>query len=449
MNRLLLSAVGVSLTLSGAPAVAHTVDLQRLYLDSLENNPILASAALEMDSARKGSDIIDGQYRPQVDVGVQYGALRNDWTTMNETDGQGAEVSVSVGQNIFNDQLNRASAIAEQQHELSKVSYDYALATMQMSVVNGYFNALKAQEKQKQVKATKKAIGEHLVQVKHRFNNGLVPENDVKETQAQYDLAETAVIFAHNELEKALDYLYELTGREYTRVASLGANLPKVSLPQPNGYISWQELAQRESQQMEIQRQLVELSREQISLAQAGHMPTIGLVAEYRYAFATQSRSNGPQQAKGSFQDLDNNATVFAGVAMSLPAYRGGATENRVEQANIQYQQALELQSHTWRQVARQVRSAEKDLVALESAQSAYQQAVISAESALKATEQGLDIGTRTIVDVLDSTRQLYSAKEQLTAAQIDFLVANLQLHFLAGVLDDDALNAINRLLDV
>ncbi|MHA2710325.1 TolC family protein [Vibrio owensii] len=169
MNRLLLSAVGVSLTLSGAPAVAHTVDLQRLYLDSLENNPVLASAALEMDSARKGSDIIDGQYRPQVDVGVQYGALRNDWTTMNETDGQGAEVSVSVGQNIFNDQLNRASAIAEQQHEFSKVSYDYALATMQMSVVNGYFNALKAQEKQKQVKATKKAIGEHLVQVKHRF----------------------------------------------------------------------------------------------------------------------------------------------------------------------------------------------------------------------------------------------------------------------------------------
>lgn len=134
---------------------------------------------------------------------------------------------------------------------------------------------------------------------------------------------------------------------------------------------------------------------------------------------------------------------------MSLPAYRGGATDNRVEQANIQYQQALELQSHTWRQVARQVRSAEKDLVALKSAQSAYQQAVISAESALNATEQGLDIGTRTIVDVLDSTRQLYSAKEQLTAAQIDFLVANLQLHFLAGVLDDEALNAINRLLDV
>ncbi|CAK1888301.1 exported hypothetical protein [Vibrio crassostreae] len=244
MNRLLLSAVGVSLTLSGASAVAQTVDLQRLYLDSLENNPILASAALEMDSARKGSDIIDGQYRPQVDVGAQYGALRNDWTTMNETDGQGAEVFVSVGQNIFNDQLNRASTIAEQQHELSKISYNYALATMQMSVVNGYFNALKAQEKQKQVKATKQAIGEHLVQVKHRLSNGLVPENDVKETQAQYDLAETAVIFSQNELEKALDYLYELTGREYAQVASLSTNLPQISIPQPNGRISWQELAQ-------------------------------------------------------------------------------------------------------------------------------------------------------------------------------------------------------------
>ncbi|MDN3680948.1 TolC family outer membrane protein [Vibrio tapetis subsp. quintayensis] len=449
MNRLMLSAVGISLTLSGTFAVAQTVDLQQLYLDSLENNPMLASAALEVDSARKGSRIIDGQYRPQVNVGVQYGMLRNDWTTMNETDGQGGEVSLTVGQNIFNDQLNRASALSEQQHVLSKASYDYALVTMQMSVVNGYFNALKAQEKQKQVNATKQAIGEHLIQVKHRYRNGLVPENDVKETRAQYDLAETAVIFAHNELEKALDYLYELTGREYAYVASLDSNHPKVSIPQANGYVSWQELAQAESQKMVIQRQLVELSREQISLAQAGHMPTIGLVAEYRYAFATQSRSNDPQQTKGSFQDLDNNATVFAGVAMSLPAYRGGSTDNQVEQANIQYQQALELQRHTWRQVARKVRSAEKDLVALESAQSAYQQAVLSAESALKATEQGLDIGTRTIVDVLDSTRQLYSAREQLTVAQIDFLVANLQLHFLAGVLDDEALKATNRLLAI
>ena len=43
----------------------------------------------------------------------------------------------------------------------------------------------------------------------------------------------------------------------------------------------------------------------------------------------------------------------------------------------------------------------------------AYGQSVISADSALKATEAGYEVGTRTIVDVLDSTRKLYQAKDE------------------------------------
>ncbi|MDF2154600.1 TolC family outer membrane protein [Vibrio sp. CAU 1672] len=447
MNRKSLVTIGIGLALAGQSAHAESINLSQLYLDSLDNNPTLASAALEIESANKQRGVIKGQYRPQVDLGLQYGMLRNDWTTMNETDAHGAEVSVSVGQNLYNQQLNATDNIAKHQQALTEVSYQYALNSLQMSVAQGYFNALKAQEKRKQVRATKHAIGEHLTQMQHRFANGLVPENDVKEAQAQYDLAKTAVIFAENEVEKALDYLYELTGQTYSSVTPLSAKLPSISIPQPKGQISWEEQAQLHSPQMQIQRQLVTLSREQVALAEAGHMPTLGLVAEYRYAFAGQSRSNGMNDPKGSFNDIDDNATLFAGVAMKLPAYRGGATSNKVEQANIQYQQSVQLQHHTWRQVVRGIRSAEKDLLALKSAQSAYQQAVISAESALLATEQGLEIGSRTIVDVLNSTRQLYEARQQLTESQIDFLVANLQLHFLVGALDDDDLTAVNTLL--
>jgi len=444
-----LIAIGLGAALTTHFASAQSVNLSQLYSDSLDNNPALTRAALEIDSVTKQLEQVKGLYRPQVDVSVSYGALRNDWTTLTQTDGQGAEVGLSVGQNLYNSELNATKGLVNQKQALTLTHYQVALEGLQLSVAKGYFDALKAQENLTQVEATKKAIGEHLSQMQHRFANGLVPENDVKETQAQYDLATTSAIFAQNQVEKALDYLYELTGHSYTKVTPLAAQLPELSIPKPYGVSQWEEQAQKTNPQMQIQQHLVTLSREQIALAEAGHMPSLGLVAEYRYAFAAQSRLKPMGTSGGSFDNLDNNATVFAGVAMTLPVYKGGSTTSKVEQASIQYEQARQLQEQTWREVTRDIRSTEKDLLALKSAHSAYQQAVISAEAALQATEQGLELGSRTIVDVLNATKQLYGARQALTESHIDFLFALLHLRFLVGELSAEDLVAMNTLLAV
>ncbi|QIA65568.1 TolC family outer membrane protein [Vibrio astriarenae] len=445
MNNKNILSLCISLTLFCANANASAVNLSSLYKDSLENNPELKSAAYEIERAQRQQEQISGLYRPQVDAGLQYGALRNDWTTMNETDGQGAEASLRAGQNLYNSELNASARLAEQTTQLTQVSYQVALEGLKLNVAASYLNAFKQQESLKQAQANLEAIGEQLAQMKHRFANGLVPENDVKETQAQYDLSLTSVIFAENSVDKALDALYELTGKSYDSVLPLA--LEQVQFEAPKATFSqWEQKAQKANPQMQIQQQLVSLSREQIALAEAGHMPTLGLVAEYRYAFASQSRSNGMNDSKGDFNDLDNNSTLFAGIAMSLPVYRGGATTSKVEQANIQYQQSLQLQEQTWREVTRDIRSTEKDLRALESAERAYQQAVRSAKSALVATEQGFEVGNRTIVDVLNATTQLYQARQQLSNSQIDFLIASLQLRFLAGELTEQDLIDVNAL---
>jgi outer membrane protein len=94
--------------------------------------------------------------------------------------------------------------------------------------------------------------------------------------------------------------------------------------------------------------------------------------------------------------------------------------------------------------VTRQIRGAEKDLNALISAQQAYANSVHSAERSLVATQQGFEIGSRTIVDVLNGTRQLYAAKQDLTEAQIDFILVSLQLKFLGGELLPEDISAIN-----
>ncbi|GAM75386.1 type I secretion outer membrane protein [Vibrio ishigakensis] len=241
-NRNILSlCIGAVLFSSGA--FASNVELSELYRDSLENNPALRAAAYEIESAQRQHDQINGLYRPQLDASIAYGALRNDWTTLTETDSHGAEVSVSAGQNLFNSELNASSRVAERGVKLTQVSYQVALESLKLNVALGYLSALKEQENLTQANASKQAIGEQLRQVENRFSNGLVPENDVKETQAQYDLAVAAVISTQNNFNQALDALYELTGKTYTSVSSL--ELDRASFQVPKGTAAqWQEKAQ-------------------------------------------------------------------------------------------------------------------------------------------------------------------------------------------------------------
>ena len=70
---------------------------------------------------------------------------------------------------------------------------------------------------------------------------------------------------------------------------------------------------------------------------------------------------------------------------------------------------------------------------------------MVSAESALTATKAGYEVGTRTVVDVLNSTQKLYSAKQQLSSARYSYILKNLQLKETAGILSEQDLVTINN----
>ena len=62
-----------------------------------------------------------------------------------------------------------------------------------------------------------------------------------------------------------------------------------------------------------------------------------------------------------------------------------------------------------------------------------------------KATEAGFDVGTRTIVDVLDSTRNLFDARRNLAGARYDFIQSVVTLKQAAGTLTGEDVAMINR----
>ena len=100
-------------------------------------------------------------------------------------------------------------------------------------------------------------------------------------------------------------------------------------------------------------------------------------------------------------------------------------------------------QSH--RNVVRNTRNAYNTVIAAVSAIKSLEQAVVSAESALKATEAGFEVGTRTIVDVLNSTRNLYNAKRNLSSTRYDYIQNILTLKRAGGTITEQDLKDINQ----
>ncbi len=302
-------------------------------------------------------------------------------------------------------------------------------------VTNAYFNVLSAQDTYDFQVAQKRAIKRQLEQTKQRFAVGLIAITGVHEAQAQYDLANATEIQANNALTNSYEALSEITGRQYTSIDILNEKRFSPVLPSPSNSQEWVTMAEQSSVELMTQRIAKDIAQEKISLYQAGHMPSLSLNAGYNTRFEQEP----DPQATANF----DNATL--GINLNVPIFQGFKVSSQVKQAQYQYVEASEKLEQTHRSVVKNIRNNFNNVSSSISSIKAYEQSVISSESALKATEASFEVGTRTIVDVLDSTQQLYNSKRQLSDAKYNYIESVFALKLAAGTLNEQDLVAINN----
>ena len=77
----------------------------------------------------------------------------------------------------------------------------------------------------------------------------------------------------------------------------------------------------------------------------------------------------------------------------------------------------------------------------------ALRQAVASTQSAQRATQRGVEVGTRTTVDLLEAQRRAFEAERDYARSRYDYLINSVRLRSTAGVLLPADLQAINDYL--
>ncbi|MGL4714476.1 MAG: outer membrane channel protein TolC [Aeromonas sp.] len=429
MKRTLLSVM----VLLGVSAGAQAENLLDIYQQAQLKDPQLLQSKAVRDQAFEKINQSRAALLPQINLGAGLNYLQNQGDTQTGTTASG---NLSLDQSIYRRSNWINLDLTEKSATQSDVAYNLEVQNLMLRSAQAYFNVLKAMDTLEFIKANKVAVERQLEQTQQRFEVGLTAITDVHEAEASRDQALADEINADNELANSYETLRELTGIDHRNLDVL--NTERFS-PQTTAFGSdkWLELAIDKNLQLHSARIGKDIAKEQIDLAKTGHEPTLDLGAGL-----STSTSDYKNEIAG--RDSDNSQGNI-GLTFKLPLYSGGATSSQVKQSQFNYVAASELLEKNFRSVQSTVRSSYNNVNASIGSVRAYSQSVVSADSALKATEAGYEVGTRTIVDVLDATRKLYDAKQKLSAARYNYILNILSLKQAAGVLEQQDLVEINQ----
>jgi len=135
-----------------------------------------------------------------------------------------------------------------------------------------------------------------------------------------------------------------------------------------------------------------------------------------------------------SFQD-DQSTQYSAGVTLDVPLYEAGETYAQVRAAKDLAAQARKGLERTHREVVETATSAWENLVAAKAQIVAYQQEVRASEIALDGVRREAEVGSRTVLDVLDAEQELLDARVNLVLAERDVSLAAYQVQSARGQL--------------
>ena len=437
IRRSLTLALAVALT----PLTSHAADLLQVYEMARNGDTQLAAAESQRLYDKEGQVQARAALLPQIGGEASFNRTR---TSYDDISGSATTKSRSYGVNGNQTLFNWSQfANLRAQRDVSKAAdftLDSANDDLIVRTATTYFNVLVGIESLIAAETNEAAAKKQFDYADKRLEVGLAPITDVHEARAQYDQARAGTIQTRNALEDAYQALTELTGQPVRDLRGLPVDFrPEV----PSNRSSVDQLvteAVSRNPALKAQELQVSAAESGVSAARGGHYPTLSLGGSWgknaRWGDSTGSGTATPDATTNSI-----------GLTLNVPIFAGGATQSNVRQALARRDIAQDTFEQQKRAVDRNTRNAYQALVAGISEVEARRLTVVSAQSAFDASQVGLEVGTRTVLDVVQNQKTLFQAQLDYAQSRYNFLLARLQLSQAVGDLEIAEVQDINRLL--
>lgn len=444
-----LAAAGFAVT-AAIPA-ARAADLADVYKLAQQNDPQLQQAEAQREATLQYKGIARSGLLPQLSASAQYQKRKGDGsssqfgvtqfenftTTTDQTD---KSWSIGLTQPLFHWDRWASLDQADIQAAQAEVTYDIAKQDLIVRVAQAYFNVLGAEDTLQAGLANQRALGKQLQQAKKKYQVGLTAITDVQQFQAAFDQARATVIADQQNVTAARDALRVIVGVPVGDLREPATDMPLVP-PTPNNAQQWIDMAIQQNLTLASTRMGAKIAAKSVDIQAAARYPTLDLSLQHAY-----SSSNDQGKLNGTFSP---QTSQFTGNSLmlqfTLPIWSGGAISARTKQAKYNHVAAEHQTQLVARQVEQNTRDAFLGVMTGISQVKAWKESVLSATTALEATEAGLRVGTQTTVDVLNARNTLLNAQTQYALSRYQYLLSSLQLKQAAGTLDAQDVAHLNQ----
>ncbi len=359
----------------------------------------------------------------------------------NDTDTKG--YSISLQQNIFDLPAWFSFKRGKQLSKQARAQFSADQQAVIIRVAEAYFNVLRAADNLQTANAEVAALQRQLEQTQQRFEVGLIAITEVHEARAVYDTSVVTQLEAEGQLGISYEALTVLTGQPHSNLWLLDEKFPIIK-PAPVKRADWVDFALENNFVLKAAGYAAEASHQNAKSKKSEHLPK--LTGSYSYI---DNNEEGDLSIKdiGKFPVDTTNEGNTVSLNLELPLFTGGFTSSARRQAYQEYIQARETFVSTQRNTIQGTRSLHLTVVTDVGKVKARDLAITSAQSALDATQAGYEVGTRNIVDVLESQRFLYRALFDFSNARYDYVINMLKLKEQAGILSPEDIYALNKWL--
>lgn len=386
-------AVAVALafnTWAGAETLREVVQI------AVETNPLIGQAAKRKDAADAAFDAAKSGYFLKLDW--QYGEGRE--RSLNSSTGQrwlglNRHIDTMTANQMLWDGLGTRSEVERRRSISDAAAYKVHAAAedVALQAVDAYLDVLKNQELVAYARENLQAHARTFDQVKLRSDKGVGRRADLDQVEARMALATANVRSAESTLRDAEIAFQRVVGRNPILLAPVQEAKTLPSNPDEAVKIGLSNHPTLKSAYADIEQ-----AAAQRELARSLWSPRVELEASY-----------------SNHRNLDGvagpNRDRLLMVLLKWNLFRGGFDFHRLRETAYQIDEATEISRNTIRQVENAVRLAHNGYVTAVERLPTLERYVKSSDATRASYAQQFSIGQRTLLDLLDSENEYFTAR--------------------------------------
>lgn len=410
-------------------ASAEAQSLEQALAEAYASNPTIAGQRARLRAVDESVPQALSGYRPtiQSDLSVQRtGTSYKSAGTRAGGDSTPKQADVSISQPLFSASVAPAVKRAEALVEAQRATLVDAEQQVLLAAATAYLDVVQNQAVLALTINNEQVLNRQLQAAQDRFRVGEYTRTDVAQSESRLAGAVSSRISAEGTLE----------GSRATYVHVVGSVPGKLKAPKPRFRLPKDVEAAvsmaRSNNPSVISASFTERASQHAVDQQYGQLlPSASLSA-------SASRVYDSGNTTSSHTDWTNTGTV--GATVSIPLYSAGLPEAMVREAKQTANQARIAIEEARRSAAESAVTAWEALQTAKANIEAYRSQVRAAEIALDGVRQEAQVGSRTVLDVLNQEQELLNGRVNLVRAQRNEMVAAFTLLSAVGGLTAEQL---------